>query len=75
MTTTAVTFRKVKDAQPMGEYKPTAVDEAKKTADFRILSMGSGRHNSIAWRDGRRENVTSRELAKLQKSHTWATDF
>lgn len=77
MTTTAaapaVTFRKVKDAQPMGEYKPTSVDEAKKAADFRLIAVGT--KNDIVWKDGRRESVTRRQLAKLQAAHTWATDF
>jgi hypothetical protein len=68
-----VTFIKTQDAQPMGEYKPTAVDDAKKNADFRLVAVGT--KNTIIWKDGRTELVTRKQLAKLQASHTWAPDF
>ncbi len=51
----------------------TAIDARKAAADFRILDVG--KRYSIAWKDGRRERVTCRQLAKLQAAHTWATDF
>lgn len=68
-----VAFVKTKDAQPVGEYKPTAIDDLKSTVDFRVVGVGS--KNSIAWKDGRMESVTDRQLEKLQKSHSWTTDF
>lgn len=68
-----VTFIKTQDAQPMDQYKTTAIDEAKKNADFRLLDVGS--KNTIRWKDGRTERVTSKQLAKLQAEHTWAPDF
>jgi hypothetical protein len=71
MMTTA-TLTKIKAAQPMGEYTPTAVDRTKAGVDFRLINVGP---NVIAWQDGRRERVTNRQLAKLQAAHTWATDF
>lgn len=64
------TFTKIKSAQPMGQYQPTAIDTAKASADFRLLDM-----NTIRWQDGRTEYVTRAKLTKLQKTHTWATDF
>ncbi|KAF7956343.1 hypothetical protein AWV80_38765 [Cupriavidus sp. UYMU48A] len=68
------TLRKVKDAQPMGQYKPTAVDARKAGADFLLVDV-SGAENVIVWRDGRSERVSDRRLATLQASHSWATDF
>ena len=68
-----VTLVKTRDAQPMGEYKPTALDARKAAADFLLTDVSCG--NSIVWRDGRRETVTNRKLAKLQAAHTWACDF
>lgn len=68
-----VTFRKVRSAQPCGEYKPTAVDAAKAAADFRIVAMG--KKATIYWRDGRIEHVTEKQLEKLQQGHSWACDF
>lgn len=65
-----VTLTKIKSAQPMGQYQPTAIDAMKAAADFRLLDL-----DTIRWKDGRTEFVTRAKLAKLQKSHTWATDF
>lgn len=67
-------IRKVKDAQPMGQYKPTPVDARKAAADFRLVDV-SGAKNVIVWRDGRSERVSDRRLATLKASHSWATDF
>lgn len=64
------TFTKTKSAQQMGEYQPTAIDDAKAAADFRLLDT-----RTIRWRDGTTEYVTRAKLSKLQKAHTWATDF
>jgi hypothetical protein len=69
-----VTVRKVKDAQPMGQYIPTIIDAAKKAVDFRLVDV-SGVKNVIVWGDGRSERVTDKQLAKLQSIHSWATDF
>lgn len=60
-------------AQPTGEYRQTAIDAAKKAADFCLTACDS--KNTIVWRDGRHERVTDARLAKLQAAHTWATDF
>lgn len=64
------TLTKIKSATQMGQYQPTAIDARKAAADFRILDL-----NTIRWKDGRIESVTRAKLAKLQKLHTWATDF
>lgn len=66
---------KTREFRPHGcAMAPTAVDQAKADADFRVLDV-SGRRTRIAWRDGRRQDVTARELARLQAAHTWAPDF
>lgn len=64
---------KTKDAQTMGEYKPTAIDKTKAQVDFRIVGL-SGKYE-IRWKDGHFERVTKRQLKKLQSAHKWATDF
>lgn len=69
------TMTKTREFRPAGcAVRPTAVDEAKAAADFRIVDV-SCRLKRIIWRDGRAEDVTARQLAKLQAAHTWATDF
>jgi len=70
-TYTAI-FTKVSDAMPMGEYAPTALDAHKATVDFRVLQMSP---IYIRWADGNGEIVTAAKLKKLQKSHSWTTDF
>ncbi|UIF89412.1 hypothetical protein [Cupriavidus sp. UYPR2.512] len=74
MNRNETTVRKIKDAQPMGQYKPTAVDEQKRAADFRLVDV-CGSKNVIVWKDGRCECVTDRQLSKLKEAHSWATDF
>lgn len=74
MNRNTTTVRKIKDAQPMGKYKPTNIDEQKRAADFRLIDV-SGKLNVIVWKDGRSERVTDRQLSKLQSAHSWATDF
>ena len=66
------TITKVKSYQPMGRYKKTSVDKRKKTVDFRLLQVSP---NVIRWKGGKTETVTARTLKKLEKTHTWATDF
>ena len=39
------TFTKTKDYTPMGEYKPTEIDEMKAKADYLIIAV---EHNSYA---------------------------
>ena len=70
--TTKTTIRKVKSHQPMGKYKETSVDKQKKSADFKLLQVSP---YGIQWKNGKTETVTARALKKLQKTHTWATDF
>ena len=54
--------------------KPTAVDINKKNVDFLIIAIGS--KPEINWKNGKIERLKSRKaLEKLQKIHTWATDF
>lgn len=67
------TITKIKDAQPMGEYKPTSVDVEKKVADFRLVAVG--KKNTIVWLCGKLESITDRQLEKLQSQHSWACDF
>ena len=69
----SATISKIKDAQPMGEYKPTGIDTAKKAADFRLVAVS--RKNTIIWKDGRLEYVTDKQLERLQAKHSWASDF
>lgn len=70
-TYTAI-FTKVSDAMPMGEYTPTALDAHKTSVGFRVLQMSP---IYIRWANGSGEIVTPAKLKKLQKSHTWTTDF
>lgn len=71
----SATITKTAEFMPQGcALRPTEIDAAKAAADFRILDV-SCRLKVIAWRDGTRQRVTARELAKLQASHTWQTDF
>lgn len=67
------TIIKTRDAQPMGQYQPTALDSAKADAEFRLIAVG--RKNTIVWANGRSEYVTDAKLAKLQAAHHWAADF
>lgn len=67
-----VKFTKVKDAQEMGEYKETLVDKVKNEVDFRLISTSP---YTIIWNNGTLESVNKRKLTKLQKEHTWTTDF
>lgn len=66
------TFKKIKEAEPMGEYKPTAIDERKKEVDFLLLQV---RPSVIKWKDGKTQLVTRRQLYKLMEKHTFMCDF
>lgn len=65
-------FTKTQTAQTMGAYKPTNIDVQKSAVDFRIVSALPF---YIRWNDGRGEVVTAAKLKRLQKAHTWTTDF
>ena len=67
-----VTFAKIKEAEPVGIYKPTNVDAQKSAAGFRLLQAGP---YMIRWGNGTTEKVSARQLRGLQKLHSWATDF
>lgn len=69
---TTAELSKTQDAQPAGTYTPTAVDEQKAAAAFRLISADP---YIIRWQDGRTERVTARRLTQLQNTHIWATDF
>jgi len=69
-----ITLVKTQSAQPMGTYKPTAIDAQKQGADFRLIEVAE-RFNRIVWRDGHSERVSDWQLANLQSLHTWAADF
>ena len=66
------TFTKVQDAQPVGQYKSTMVDQNKKTVDFTIIQVAPF---YIRWANGDTQKVSASKLAKLQMSHTFLTDF
>ena len=70
----SATFTKTQDAPTVGDYKKTTVDVERQSADFRLIDVSCSR-KLIAWRDGRREYVTSRQLAKLQSTNSWSPDF
>lgn len=64
------TMIKTQNAQIVGAYKETSIDQQKKEVDFLIKDMGY-----IVWKDGRGQNVTSFQLSKLQAKHTCMADF
>jgi len=67
------TITKAKEAQmPERPYQATKIDLEKKTVDFRLMQVSP---YYIIWKDGKGETVNKRQLNKLQKSHTWTTDF
>ncbi len=68
-----VTCTKV--AEEPGVYKPTSLDELKKTVDFRITYCYGSKFN-IEWNaTGKTEFINTRRLNQLKKLHTWTTDF
>ena len=67
------TITKIQNAQPMGEYQPTAIDTLKADADFRLINVAP---YVIRWKDGKQETVNKRMLTKLQAQHpNWMADF
>lgn len=78
---------KIKDAQVMGQYKPTTIDERKKAANFlvksanggsytidpRNLNIKKGRGVKCVYENGYIE-VTEAKLKSLKKAYTWETD-
>ncbi len=72
------TLTKTKSFIPVGIYKTTAIDIKKQTVDFRIIDVsGKGKnYATIIWnKDNKIQNLTKRELKKLQEEYTWHTDF
>ena len=67
-----VTFTKVQDAQPMGEYKATTIDANKVQVDFTLVQVAPF---YIRWKTGESQTVSAAKLKKLQQNHTWTTDF
>ncbi len=65
--------RKVKSAQPTGQYVATGLDAAKMAAQFLVVAVGT--KNTIQWADGRTERVTDAKLAQLQNAHSWSANF
>ena len=66
------TLKKVKSYKKMGTYKETTADKRKKAVDFLLVGVSP---YIIKWKKGKTEVVTKRALTKLQKKHTWSTDF
>ena len=66
------TLTKTQEAQTIGNYKATLVDEKKANADFRLTQVNPF---YIKWNNGKGQIVTKRELNRLQKIHTYETDF
>ena len=80
-----IEFIKTQNAQPIGQYAPTAIDAAKASADIRILDCGgtytidskvtlSGRGIKPRAVPGRYE-VTEAALTKLQAQFNVVCDF
>lgn len=67
------TMTKMQDAQSVGLYKPTSIDERKAAADFLLIQASP---IVIRWKDDRTETVRPAQLHKLQTQHpNWMTDF
>ena len=79
------TITKTKEAQPLGEYKSTAVDQQKADASFLLIQVSPNIINSKIKLKGRGitpysdvtgcYRVTDKALEKLENEHCWATDF
>lgn len=65
------TITKISTYQPIGQYVPTAIDQAKASCDFLVIDVVG----VIDWRDGRREFVSAKQLKALKASHSWMTNF
>jgi hypothetical protein len=52
----------------------TTIDQVKQVVDFKVISI-IGKYVSISWNRGGNQTISKRELKKLQKQHTWTTDF
>ena len=86
MTTYTATMTKIKDAETLGEYKPTSIDERKANADARIVYVDDGKFTlrtdtltDLKGRGIKKVNggyeVTRNALAKLEKLYEIVTDF
>lgn len=56
------TLRKVQDAQPVGVYTPTLIDERNKAADFLLEQVNP---YFIRWKTGDGQIVTARQLTNF----------
>ena len=64
---------KVQNHQIMGVYQPTTLDQQKSSVDFLLTGVSP---NFIKWNNtGETQKVTANQLAKLQNTFTWKTDF
>lgn len=81
-----VTFRKIKSHQPMGEYKRTAIDDRKDTADIMIQYANGGSYTiksktSLSGRGVKKDygqgryEVTERKLEQLKAQYRVECDF
>ena len=78
-------WTKIKDAEPMGEYKTTPIDQAKKEEQIRLINVcpkiidckvalkgrGIKRVESVAGR----YQVSDKAWSVLTEQYTWITDF
>lgn len=83
------TIVKTKDAEPLGTYSPTAIDERKAAADARILDcdggkftlrMNPGRSLQLSGRGIKQLSegtyiVTRNALARIERTHDVVPDF
>jgi len=67
-------FIKTAEAQPLGNYQKTNIDNLKENADFRIVCYCSGIF-TIYWKDGKTEFISKKELENLKLNNSWACDF
>jgi hypothetical protein len=67
-------FIKTAEAQPLGNYQKTNIDNQKEKADFRIVCFCSGIF-TIYWKNGTSEFVNNKKLENLKLTNSWACDF
>lgn len=83
MTTYTATVTKIAEAQPMGEYKPTALDARKAAATMLLQQVGPRVVRSkveLAGRGVKKLNegtfqLTDSAWEKASTTHTWECDF
>jgi hypothetical protein len=80
-----VKWTKIKDAEPMGDYKATPIDQAKKEADIRLINVSpkiidckvalKGRGIKQVENVAGRYQVSDKAWSVLTEQYTWITDF